>query len=258
MLDTAKLTKSAQVVQYTEALSTMDIAAEKARKGAAHLTCISAESMNKGRGRRGKTWHTFSGCQLLLTFIVREGICPQLALAASLAVNKALHNSTQLPTTIKWPNDILLHNAKVAGILVEMLNNGQNKQIALLGIGINVFKPKENIPETFPGTFLEEYFNSADNRKLSREHVFNAVYKALEDVLSTVNKKGWQAVSADYAQQCITVGQHITWLTEASEIRGVATGLAADGALLITDEHGKQHTVNAGDIIAQGVQHGAA
>lgn len=257
VLDTALFTERAPVFQYTETVSTMDIAAQKAQEGAPHLTCISAEYMSKGRGRRGKTWQTFRGCQLLLTFIIREGICPQLALAASLGVNRALHNCTQLPTTIKWPNDILLYNTKVAGILVEMVNIGQNQQCALLGIGINVLNPKENVPDDFPGTFLEHHFNSADNHKLSREHVFNAVYEALEDVLSTIHNKGWQAIAANYAQQCVTVGQTITWLTEASEIRGVATGLAADGALLITDEYGKQHTVNAGDIMAHGVCHSA-
>jgi BirA family biotin operon repressor/biotin-[acetyl-CoA-carboxylase] ligase len=107
---------------FAELPSTMDAAHQLAADGAPEGTCVWAEQQTGGRGRAGRTWSSPPG-GLYLSLILRPARevreIPQLALVAGLAVAQTIYEVTGLWTSLRWPNDVLLNEQKVAGILVE-------------------------------------------------------------------------------------------------------------------------------------------
>jgi BirA family biotin operon repressor/biotin-[acetyl-CoA-carboxylase] ligase len=141
-----------QLFFHHEVGSTNDVAHELAKQGAPHGTLVVAESQTHGRGQRGRQWITRAGRGLAISVILHpnQGI-PDLwtwlhALSA-LSVVQALE-WFQLSPEIKWPNDILLDNQKVAGILVEISWIGDLAEYIILGIGINI--APNPVPPTVP------------------------------------------------------------------------------------------------------------
>ena len=108
-------------IHYFDTLdSTMDKARELAGSGQPHLTCVVAGTQRKGRGRMQRTWWSYKG-GLYFTLITRPAISPvqsaRVGFAAALAVNRCLHRLHKLPAKVKWPNDILVEDRKICGIL---------------------------------------------------------------------------------------------------------------------------------------------
>ena len=246
-----------ELIYLPETTSTMDVAAQKAREGAPHLTTVIADFQTQGRGRQGKVWTDLAECNLAMTLIIRIGAEPTLPLVASLAVAQALQTcvDAEADVTIKWPNDLHLKGLKVAGILVE-----KQEDWALLGIGINVKTPPEEIrqqliAQDFPGIFLEE----ASATPLTREAVANAVVTQVQQWTAKVAKHGWPVAAKEYEKLCNTLGQHVTWRREGAtgleDLSGIAQSITAEGTLELVSEDGQVHTITAGEIVAQGRSH---
>ena len=126
--------------------STMDVAKRVMIEDAApEGTLIWAAAQKRGRGRLGRVWASPQG-GIYCSIILRPARCPleiqQLALVAGLSSAKAIHEATGLFPSIRWPNDILLHQRKICGILVEAVSGA-----AIVGIGINVTTHPEDLPE---------------------------------------------------------------------------------------------------------------
>ncbi len=248
LLDINSIWDGVPVHYIIETISTMDVAAQMAREDAEHMTTVCAEVQTKGRGRRGREWDHFSGSNLAFTCIVRCGIGVQLPLVASLAICKGLQQFVDTNLQIKWPNDIMMSGKKIGGVLVE-----KQKDIALLGVGINVKTPPQTL-KGFLGIALESscYDKYGD---LKREDVFSSVLKSLVDAIYVYEEKGWNAFSAEYEEACLTIGQNVEWQNEEYKLHGKAIGLIEDGTLEIKTADGKVYAIHAGDIIAQGQNH---
>lgn len=145
-----------KVVVFQSTASTNDIAWEYAANADNDGLCVLAESQTKGRGRRGRTWFSEPGqsilCSVLLTHTTIEA--ELLTLAAAVATAEAINTFCNLPCRIKWPNDILIRDQKIAGILVEKRNIKSNPCF-VVGIGINcnqsrdIFEPYQlHLPAT--------------------------------------------------------------------------------------------------------------
>ncbi len=121
--------------------STNDLCREKALAGAPEGLAIRAETQTAGRGTKGRTWASPKG-NLYLSILLRPSIplrgAGQLSLLAGLATAEALQPHTPHPIRLKWPNDLLIHGAKLAGILVESAATGTNLDFAIIGIGANL------------------------------------------------------------------------------------------------------------------------
>ena len=156
-------------VRYFERLgSTNDEAATWAEQGAADMALVVADEQTAGRGRSGRTWITPPSAGLAFSLVLRpsgversEHILPRLTGLGALAVTEALHKVYRLPAQIKWPNDVLIYNRKVAGVLVEAHWFGEELSAMILGIGINVAAAslseviQRESPLRFPATSVE-------------------------------------------------------------------------------------------------------
>jgi len=123
--------------------STNDEASQWAAQGAPDLALVVADEQTTGRGRAGRHWYTPRGTGLAFSIVVYptledSGSVSRMTALGALAVCDALKNHYYLPAKIKWPNDVLVDEKKVAGVLVEAQWTGDRLSSLILGIGINV------------------------------------------------------------------------------------------------------------------------
>jgi BirA family biotin operon repressor/biotin-[acetyl-CoA-carboxylase] ligase len=143
-LDTTLADLSLGGVRYFDCVgSTNDEAAQWAAQGAPDLALVVADEQTTGRGRAGRHWYTPRGTGLAFSIVVYltlkdSGSVSRMTALGALAVCDTLKNRYHLPAKIKWPNDILLDEKKVAGVLVEAQWTGDRLSSLILGIGINV------------------------------------------------------------------------------------------------------------------------
>jgi len=130
------------IVTSTNALA-MQLAHERPEEGVVVLT----DSQTVGKGRQGRRWVDVPGCNVLSSTLLRPLFPPHLlVMIASLAVVDAIAETCGLTATIKWPNDVLIKDRKVAGILIETSRDSSGRLVAIIGIGVNVNGRMQNVP----------------------------------------------------------------------------------------------------------------
>ncbi len=149
---------------------------DDAPEGAVYL----AEEQTAGRGRSNHTWFSERGTGIYCSFLLRPPMTPAeslwLSLIAGVAVQDAVRETTSLAADIRWPNDLLIHDKKFAGILKEMSSEASKVHHAVVGIGINVNQPAlpEELHKTATSLRLEA------GREFSRVEVAAALIRALD------------------------------------------------------------------------------
>lgn len=253
-VDTIEATRTqallgAKVVLFKSTASTNDIAWQYATNPANHGLCVLAESQSAGRGRRGRTWHSKAGQSVLMSILLLDQTidAEQLTLATAVAVAEAIGELCHLKTRIKWPNDILIDNKKLAGILVEQKTLSQKRHY-VIGIGINCHQD----PATFKGYPLKMPATSLaieTGKEVSRNNLASALLASLERWLSVDNSDPvlhrWQQLSA-------LLGQHITVESNNQTYSGFCRGIdPAEGLVVQLDTgmvkifHANQTTIQA-------------
>ena len=136
--------------------STNDAARALALQGAAHGTAVLAKEQTRGRGTKGRAWHSPAGLGLYASFILRGpggGALPSphlIPLAAGLAASDAVLETSGVECGLKWPNDIVHGGKKLGGILSEGVSGGAGGDFAVVGIGLNVGHGPDDFPEDDP------------------------------------------------------------------------------------------------------------
>jgi BirA family biotin operon repressor/biotin-[acetyl-CoA-carboxylase] ligase len=213
-----------------------DAARKWAQEGAPDGAVVVADHQTAGRGRLGRTWHSPPGVNLYLSRVCR-GPADLLPLQGALAVREAVQ--TRLPSdltaAIKWPNDILVDEYKVAGILCELLDDA-----AIVGIGINV-----NMTE-----FPEDLRRPASSLRMlcGAEQDRDALLQTVIDRLDHWRKNSAQVIDT-FTGHCITLGGEVTVTLPGREpLTGTAVRLSERGALILRDQSGDLHSIEAGDV----------
>ena len=135
--------------------------------GAPEGAVVATDEQTEGRGRLGRSWHAPPGSSVLFSIVLTPDVpphrLPELSIVAGKAVAEAISTETGLPTSVKHPNDVLIHGRKVAGVLAE-----SSEGRVLLGIGINVSQRADELPAdvSHPATSLALEGADADRRVL--------------------------------------------------------------------------------------------
>src|SRR3989338_3639134 len=137
-------------IYYYESLgSTMDMALPLGIKGEPEGAIVLAEAQTKGRGRLGRQWVSPKYKGIYASIILRPKISPQaapiLTLLSAVSICEAIKEITQIEAQIKWPNDILINNKKLGGILTELNAEMDEVRFVVIGIGLNVNNDKKNL-----------------------------------------------------------------------------------------------------------------
>lgn len=215
---------------------------------APEFTCVTADEQTAGRGRRDRTWHSAPGDGLYLSVLLRPLLAPEriplLSLMCAVAVNETVAHYNPAGTDIKWPNDVLVNERKLSGILIEGIAGADTPRI-IAGIGINLnhrdFPPE--LAQIATSLALECGRQIAVAEFRDRLLVSLARwYETLRhgDGQSILNR--WQQLSS-YAH-----GKRIVVTLDDEQISGVTAGLIESGALLVRTASGSTRTIIAGEV----------
>ncbi|MGH9190720.1 MAG: biotin--[acetyl-CoA-carboxylase] ligase [Acidimicrobiales bacterium] len=227
------------VRRFTDIGSTNVELAGLARAGAADGTVVVADHQTAGRGRRGRTWEAPPGSSLLASVLLRPP--PPLAtIVAGLAAADACVDAAGVLPDLKWPNDLLAPGgeAKVGGILSELVDGGVAGPGVVVGLGLNV-RWSSPLPPGGADLF------SLTGLTLDRDVLLEAFLRRLGELLCEPSDDAL----AEYGKRCVTIGRDIRIVLAGGEIRGRATDVDDDGHLLVASGGGQLHTIHAGDVI---------
>jgi BirA family biotin operon repressor/biotin-[acetyl-CoA-carboxylase] ligase len=239
----------ADVRKFAELESTNLHLAELVRAGAdsAWNTVIVADHQTRGRGRRGRTWESPPGASLLVS-VVLGAPAPELAqlttVCVALAARDACNDLVGIRPSLKWPNDVIVGDAKLGGILAEAVT----PQLVVVGLGLNVDWDDEPMPEG--ATSLAQLVGGTARREMppllvSYLNHLEGRSRALGDPARR------EQLLDDYRRACSTLGRTVTVDLGAEQFAGTATAIANSGTLVVTTEAGTRE-VAAGDVVHLG------
>lgn len=248
-LKTRRLGASVHVFQ--EIGSTNTQAMQMAAKGAEEGTLLIADTQTEGKGRLDRKWFSPPGVNLYISVILRPKIdCDQatiLALLAGAAVAHAVQEKSGLTPGLKWPNDVLIHEKKVAGILAELAADDRRIKHLILGIGLNVNLEAEMLPPELSKSATSLKIESG--RNVSRLEVLESLVNQLERWYTVFLDQGPTPAIKEYSRYSKTLGQQIQAVCHDKVVEGKAIGLAPNGGLIIRKQDGTPFTLFTGDVI---------
>ena len=212
----------------------------------AHKALCVAHFQTKGRGRQGRSWVNRQGECLMFslgwTFDKPQYELGSLALVVALACRRALAD-IGLDVKIKWPNDLVVANDKLAGILIETARV-ENKTVAVIGIGINFVLPKE----VENATSVQALFQAASKQGVSVKILLNAVLAQLDALLNEYAQNGFASCVGEYDAANRDTNRPVLLLQEGRIVHeGVVKGVDAQGALRLQTDKGEK-TIVSGEI----------
>lgn len=237
-------------VEVVESVGSTNAAVtERALAGAADGLVIVAEHQTAGRGRLDRTWVTPAGGALTFSMLLRPTTptraWPWLPLLTGYAVDKAL-KARGLDAGVKWPNDVLIGEKKVAGILVERLDTPTGPA-AVVGVGINVGLTADELPVPTATSIGLELGAPVDRTDVLVE-VLNAIREAFDAWEAGGDLNGMR-LAESYAAACVTVGRRVRVdLPGGTVLEGLAVEIDPTGQLVV-EADGVRHPVAAGDVV---------
>ena len=236
-----------KIYYFDSVTSTMDVAMQLGLKNAPSGALVLAETQTKGKGRLGRVWFSPKYKGIYLSLILRPKVLPQQAsvftLLAAVAICEAIKQTTGLDAQIKWPNDIIMHNKKLGGILTEL--NAQTDEInfLIIGIGLNINNDKKTLVSG--STSLKE--QKKDN--ISRVSLLQEILRKIEENYLLLEKKGPKPIIEKWRELSITLARRVKVYSHKEHVEGEAVDIDTDGGLLIRTDSGVVRKVMAGDVV---------
>jgi BirA family biotin operon repressor/biotin-[acetyl-CoA-carboxylase] ligase len=236
-----------QVHHFDSVASTMDGAFRLGMEGAPEGAVVVAETQTKGRGRLGRAWASPKGKGLYFSIVLRPTCsaadAARLTLVAAVAVSEATEKVTGLQPRIKWPNDLLLNDKKVCGILTELRAEVDRAQFVIVGFGVNVNNTASQLlPEAVS---LREVKGQA----LSRVALLQQILRSFEERYLAVAKEGYGPVFAEWRRRSATLGRRVRFVERQKSFEGTAVDLDEDGGLVVELATGEVVKRMAGDVL---------
>jgi BirA family biotin operon repressor/biotin-[acetyl-CoA-carboxylase] ligase len=214
--------------------------------------CI-AEYQRLGRGRRGRRWITPFGAGLCLSAAWRFDSAPAdlsaLALAVGVVVRRALAETAGVSIGLKWPNDLVLDDRKLGGILLELNAESHGPCHVVAGIGINVALPDRALATVcdWPRGAID-LATAAPLTRPSRLSLTARIVDGLAELFACYERTGFAPFRAEWACADSLAGRGVELDDAGVRIVGTAAGVEADGALVIETERGDRRRVVSGDV----------
>ena len=216
--------------------TTMNTAKKMARansgSGIDDFSVIIAQDQTNGRGRLNREWISSAG-GLWFTLILKPDLPPPLAyilnFAASLSLSKCLHTLFKIDAKVKWPNDLLIKNEKLAGLLSEMETEGDMLKFVNIGIGLNVNNnPKKDIPDSIS-------IKNIIGKRVSRRKILIQFLSIFEELYQGINNNNIssQKIISMWKEHTSTIGKYVSIETFGKKYKGLAIDIDTTGALLL-------------------------
>ena len=234
---------------YSEITSTNDKAFSLGIADAPEGTAVIADSQSRGKGRFQRSWYSPPGVNIYTSVILRPEIEPskasQIPIMAGVAVAQVLENICPGKIKLKWPNDVLLNEKKVCGILSQAKIIEKEIDFIVLGIGINVNigynQFSEGLRDSSSSLVMET------GKEISRQELIISIYENLEKWYKQLLRKGFGEIKQSWLELAPMIGQTVNIKFRDETIEGKATGLDEDGSLILFSKGNKEIKVSAGD-----------
>ncbi len=234
-------TRESKIHYFSEVSSTMDIARQKARNGCPDFTVVIAGRQDQGRGRLSRSWHSVEG-GLYLTIVLRPSITPVLSprigFAASLTMVQTLRGLYGIDAMVKWPNDILVAERKVSGMLAEMEAESDRIKFINIGLGINVNNDPTPVEQN--AISLRELLG----RPISRKKLLAEFLDRFE---RRVDSRHLDNVLQEWKPYSNTIGRYVKIITHNEASEGTAVDVDDNGALILRLADGSKKKIIYGD-----------
>ncbi len=225
--------------------STNDAAKRLADQGCMHGTVVWADEQTAGHGRFGRPWHSLPG-NLLVTAVLRPSApAPRVAelgfvTAVAVAACVAEHLPRDAKVELKWPNDVQVDGAKIAGILPEARSAGEVLHWVVLGVGLNLAHAPGGMP--YPVTSL-----AAHGATVTPEQGLRRFLVHLKLWLRRWETEGFGPVRSTWLEHARGLGEAVTVQVGDRQENGVFQGLDLDGAMLLGTVDGLRR-ITAGEV----------
>jgi BirA family biotin operon repressor/biotin-[acetyl-CoA-carboxylase] ligase len=226
---------------YSEVTSTMDTAKDLARKKCPHFTVVIAGRQTGGRGRLNRRWLSDDG-GLYFTLVLRPDIpvslCGRVNFLASLTLAQVLHEMFAVNAAVKWPNDILVEDCKIAGMLSELEADADRIYFVNIGMGINV----NNDPSGSESQATS--LKKIKDREISRRKLLARFLDVFE---ARINKAEFDDVISEWKKYTVTLNRQVRIVTHREISEGLAADVDENGALILKLADGTQKKIVYGD-----------
>ncbi len=244
----------AQALFLYESLDSTQEQVRRLLAGQQTAFAVLSDAQHAGRGRLGRSFFSPPGTGLYLTWafpLPENQLQPQLmTLAAGLVVCKAVDYFVHKKFTcmMKWPNDILINDKKICGILATLSSsvNELFRQWVLIGVGINVTGDTWQFPEEIRelvGT-VQQQTGQAIPREMLSAHILNGFYQ----MIAQDSALAFDGCVAEVKQRLCTLGRQVSFSRDGKTHSGTAVDLLADGSLLIQTET-QQLAIQSGEVL---------
>lgn len=215
---------------------------------------VIADSQQAGRGRRGRSWSSKKGEGIFMSLVVKPSIppedAPKLTLLTALAITKALEKVAKVTPMIKWPNDLILGQKKVCGILTEMSSEMDYIHYVVIGMGINVHGQafEDEVKDVATSLWLQ------GRKGLHRSDLVSAIVEAFETYYNQfISTKTLDAFVEEYNARLIHKEKQVRVQTKDGEREGIAHGIDAQGNLIVEFEDGTTEAIISGEVSVRGL-----
>ncbi|MFH1853945.1 MAG: biotin--[acetyl-CoA-carboxylase] ligase [Candidatus Omnitrophota bacterium] len=236
-----------KVYSFGEIASTNDAAYNLAISGEKEGAVVTAEYQTKGRGRLGRKWVSPRGKGVYLSVILRPDTLlreiPVITLFSALSVARTIRDETGLPALIKWPNDTLIYNRKVSGILTELNGEADMVNFVIVGIGVNINTKKELLPEGGTSIFAEKGI------QISRVEFTRRLLRNIDRYYSIFKNGNKSRIIKEHKELSAILDKRVQVNYHNHSISGYAVDVDKEGALIVRLDSGFNERVLAGDVI---------
>jgi len=229
--------------------STNAQARRMAEEGEGGPLWIVAQSQSNGRGRQGRDWVSKPGnvfATLLLSVPVSTRIATQVSFVTALAIHQTCRSHLPASATLglKWPNDVLLEQKKLAGILIETISgDGHESLVLAIGCGINLQHAPQDTP--YGATCLNDHLS----KSLSPQEFLDGLANAMTIWLNIWDYgQGFDLIVKAWQERASHIGKVISLTSANQTVAGKFLQLGPDGALVLELEDGRQKHFHAGDV----------
>ena len=231
--------------------STNDEAARWAQEGAAHGSLVRADAQSHGRGRLGRTWNSPAGCGLYFSVVARPQNfalerAARLTTIAALASVRGVEKTIGRAVHVKWPNDVILNERKIGGILCEAHADVKSEiDFAIIGIGLNVNFSADDLPQNpkIPASSLL----LETGRRWDLDEILESVLAHFDELFMQLQDGAWNDLRNEFESRDILRGRRVRVEMPSHSFEGIADGLGEDGILRVRVDNEMRRVV-AGDV----------
>jgi BirA family biotin operon repressor/biotin-[acetyl-CoA-carboxylase] ligase len=233
---------------YQEVTSTNDLAKKFVDNNAPEGTVIIAEQQTAGRSRSNNDWASPEG-GIWMTLILKPEVslleASKLTIVTGVAIAKTLHDNFNLDAGIKWPNDIMIGNKKICGILTEAVTDYDKLKAVLIGIGIDVNINTDDLPEDLHD--ITTTVNEESSEEIKRAEILNVFFRIFEEFYNEYKEGNFKHIIAEWRRLSSTTGNRVKVYKDGKAMIADAVGIDTQGALIVELDDGSLEKIISGE-----------